>query len=73
MVPNSAVRDRNGSKTVQILRDGKQISQKVKTGMNNDEMVEIVEGLQEGEMVIVGALRQTPSKSSGGIMPVRIR
>lgn len=72
MVPNNAVRDRNGVKTVQILRDGNTVQQKVKIGMNNDEYVEITEGLQEGDVVIVSAARTSGQQTSGGLMPVRM-
>jgi HlyD family secretion protein len=70
MVPNNAVRDRNGVKTVQVLRNGKPVQQKVKIGMNNDESVEITEGLQEGDVVVISAART--SQQGGGQMPLRL-
>lgn len=70
MVPNNAVRDRNGVKTVQVLRNGKTVQQKVKIGMNNDEAVEITEGLQEGDIVVISAARTT--QQGGGPMPLRL-
>ncbi len=74
MVPNNAVKDRNGVKTVQILRDGKTVQQKVKIGLNNDETVEITEGLQEGDVVVISSVAGTNSqRQGGGMMPLRIR
>lgn len=74
MLPNNAVKDRNGVKTVQVLRDGKTVQQKVKIGLNNDEMVEITEGLQEGDVVVISSVTSTNAqRQRSGIMPLRLR
>lgn len=52
-LPYYVVKERNGEKYVQIL-EGEKIKEKViKTGLEGETMIEIVEGLAEGEKVIV--------------------
>jgi len=52
-IPQRAVQDSNGKKIVQILENGKPADREVKLGLEGDGgMVEILSGLQEGEVVI---------------------
>jgi HlyD family secretion protein len=52
-VPERAVKEANGKKTVQILENKKPVEREVKTGMKGDGgMIEIFSGLNGGEMVI---------------------
>lgn len=53
IVPASAVVQNNGE-TVVFVTDGQRASQRiVKTGLKNDKFIQILEGLNEGEQVIV--------------------
>jgi len=52
-IPSRAIRT-NGGKYVKILKDGQAVDREIKTGLRaNDGKVEIIEGLNEGEDVIV--------------------
>lgn len=53
VIPERAVKEVNGKKQVQVLENKKPVDREVKTGMKGDGgIVEIVSGLQEGELVI---------------------
>lgn len=53
MIPERAVREVNGRKIVKILEKEKPVEREVETGMRGDGgMVEVMAGLQEGELVI---------------------
>jgi len=53
VIPERAVKETDGKKTVQILENKKPVNREVKTGMKGDGgMVEIVSGLNEGEQVV---------------------
>ena len=47
-------READGSRTLYVLKDGAQIAVSVKTGANDGENTEILSGLKEGDLVIVG-------------------
>jgi len=50
--------DRDGFvEVVFCIEDGKAIARQVKTGIQSDELIEILEGLQEGEEVVTGSYR----------------
>lgn len=52
-VPERAVKEQNGQKTVQILENKKPVDREVRTGMKGDGgMVEVTSGLEEGEVVV---------------------
>jgi RND family efflux transporter MFP subunit len=55
-VPRQAVQGEQGARYVQILQDGRPIKRPVKTGMNDEDFMEILAGLQEGEQVITGEI-----------------
>ncbi len=50
---DAVIRDANGSHIWILQKDGSFISRKVKTGIENSEMVEIIEGLEENENVVI--------------------
>jgi membrane fusion protein (multidrug efflux system) len=52
-VPAIAVIPELGGKKVFVLEDGKAVSRPVETGIRTASRVEIVEGLEAGEQVIV--------------------
>ena len=60
-----------GRQRVWVLKDGKPAEQKVQTGLSDGQKTEILEGLSEGETVIVGLASQT--RSGGGSASPRLR
>lgn len=52
-VPDSAVFDYNDKTCVFVLKDKKAVLREVKKGLEGDREVEIVEGLKEGEVILV--------------------
>jgi len=55
-VPIEAVVEDAGRKGVLVYKDGKFIPRKIKTGLQNETHVEIIEGLKEGEKVKLNSL-----------------
>ncbi|MEW5947613.1 MAG: efflux RND transporter periplasmic adaptor subunit [bacterium] len=53
VVPERAVIERMGRRTVFVVEDGRAADREVKTGIESGDMVEIVEGLAAGERVVV--------------------
>lgn len=52
-VPSTAVLSRDSGPTVQVVKDGRVESRRVTTGMSNGGKVEILDGLAEGELVVL--------------------
>jgi Cu(I)/Ag(I) efflux system membrane fusion protein len=50
---DAVIRDANGNHIWILQKDGSFISRKVKTGIENSELVEITEGLSENENVVI--------------------
>jgi hypothetical protein len=57
LVPSSAVRARGEERTVRVVKDGAVSERRVRTGVESDGRVEVLEGLAEGERVVVVAAR----------------
>ncbi|MGX6445290.1 efflux RND transporter periplasmic adaptor subunit [Neobacillus sp. K501] len=53
VIPHPALLDEGGIKTVYILVDNKLERREVKTGAMNDEFIEVTEGVNEGELVVL--------------------
>ncbi len=69
VVPSSAIgeRARDGTVTVKVVdAEGKAVDRKVKVGINNNVNAQILEGLTEGEKVIVS---EAPAPGAGGGAP----
>lgn len=64
-IPTSAVlTEGNGQTSVMVVKaDGRAYSQKVKTGIQQGAMIQIVGGIQPGEQVIVGGQYGLPDKT----------
>lgn len=58
VVPLSTVKDEKGYKYVQVLVDGQTRNTPVKVGLCNDELAEIIDGLKEGDQVVVPAAKE---------------
>jgi HlyD family secretion protein len=54
----------DGQQRLWVLRDGKPVEQMVRTGLSDGQKTEIVDGLREGETVIVG--QSTQSRNEPG-------
>jgi HlyD family secretion protein len=50
------------------IEDGKAIAKQVKTGIQSDELIEILEGLEEGEEVVTGSYRAISKDLVNGAM-----
>ncbi len=54
-----------GRQRIWILQDGKPVGRMIRTGLSDGQKTEVLDGLQEGEAVIVGL----PTQSRGGSGP----
>jgi HlyD family secretion protein len=64
--------DRDGFvEVVFVIESGKAVAKQVKTGIQSDELVEIVDGLKEGEVVVSGSYRAISKDLDNGAV-VRI-
>jgi hypothetical protein len=74
MVPNKAVSRQGSDKVVKVLEGDKTETRVVKVGISNSQYTEIVEGLSEGEQVVISTTTTTTqtgtSQSSMGGMGV---
>jgi HlyD family secretion protein len=61
--------DRDGFvEVVFVIENGKAVARQVKTGIQSDERIEIVEGLKEGEEVVTGSYRAISKDLENGAM-----
>src|SRR5881409_4454165 len=67
LVPRQAVKE-GKSPTVTVIVGGELETRSVQTGLSDGHMVEIISGLREGEVVLLGSAKQ-PAKSSPGRSP----
>jgi HlyD family secretion protein len=65
-VPNRAVRTVNKQKVVTLLVNGEQVQTPVETGLSSDSATEIVNGVNEGDVVVLNSTT-TATSSSGGL------
>jgi HlyD family secretion protein len=68
VVPNRAVRRQGRDQVVEVLgEDGTRSTRPVKTGVQNDQLVEIADGVQEGERVLIaGTTTRAPAVGGSG-------
>ena len=59
VVPAAAVKEEKGQKYVQVMTNGKAQSVTVETGLSDDENVEIKNGLNAGDQVILPVAKPT--------------
>ncbi len=71
MVPNRAVHAQGRQKVVTVLFEGQQMQVPVTTGLNNDTMTEITNGLKDGDTVLLTSTTtsagRAPNVGFGGI------
>jgi HlyD family secretion protein len=65
-VPNAAVRTTGGTTMVTVLSKGQQVATEVITGVVGDTYTEIKAGLNEGDTVLLPALRTTTGTTNNG-------
>jgi multidrug efflux pump subunit AcrA (membrane-fusion protein) len=65
-VPNAAVHTQGGTTMVTVLANGQQVATEVVTGVVGDTYTEIKAGLNEGDRVVLPALRTTGTGTTGG-------
>lgn len=66
-VPTEAIQRSKGRNVVYVIRDGTATAQEVKTGLRQGRWVEIVEGLHEGQTVLLGSPESDIQRERGGI------
>ena len=66
-VPNAAVHTQGGTTMVTVLANGQQVPTEVVTGVVGDTYTEIKAGLNEGDRVVLPALR-TPTGTGGNLV-----
>ena len=71
VVPLRAVRRAGREQVVDIVGpDGKPVQRAVKTGVQNEQLVEITDGLEEGDQVMItGTVTRAPNAGPGGGIP----
>ncbi|MFA5527912.1 MAG: HlyD family efflux transporter periplasmic adaptor subunit [Peptostreptococcales bacterium] len=73
LIPVEALFEENGVEMVEVLEDGVAVTKNVTLGLTNDRFAEVVEGLEEGELVITGSSKDAlPSehiKSNDSLLP----
>lgn len=63
LVPVAAVKEQNGQQYVQVNTNGRVENRNVTTGLTDEEKIEIIDGLSEGETVVVPETKaQTTNK-----------
>ena len=67
-VPNAAVRTTGGTTMVTVLSKGQQVPTEVITGVVGDTYTEIKAGLNEGDTVVLPALRTTTGTGSSNLV-----
>lgn len=72
-VPNTTIRTVSGQRGVQVLKDGEAVDTVVQFGIANDSVTEVVNGLAEGDTVVIPQARATASggtnRQGGGFGP----
>lgn len=71
IVPSAAVNETDDGTSVKVMQRGKQEIRRVKTGIVGADQTEIVEGLQEGEIVVTAIIDTAPTvpQMGGGAPP----
>ncbi len=66
LVPNRAVRRQGREQVVEVMgEDGKAVTRAVRTGVQNEQVTEITDGVQEGEQIVIAATSTRAPNVSG--------
>ncbi len=69
LLPTRAVRTQGNQRLVTVLYKGQTIQVTVRTGLSNDQSIEITDGLQEGDVVVINPTNLRPGNVPGGAIP----
>ncbi len=69
LVPSAAIRNQNGTTMVMVQSQGRQIPTEVEVGLAGDTTTEIKAGLEEGDKVVLPAVRGQPGQRAAGGAP----
>lgn len=69
VVPAEAVERQGGQTFVQVLEGGQAVRRPVRTGVENEQFVEVLEGLAEGDRVVVARAAPRGSQQGAGFRP----
>ncbi|MCR3955111.1 MAG: efflux RND transporter periplasmic adaptor subunit [Gudongella sp.] len=58
LIPKEAVYARNGNTYVEVLEDGEPVEREIQTGIEDQNHIEVTEGLTEGEEVILNYMEE---------------
>ncbi|MFA7382574.1 MAG: efflux RND transporter periplasmic adaptor subunit [Desulfurivibrionaceae bacterium] len=61
-VPGKAISREGGRKVVMVLEGGKSVARPIKTGWKDSRYTEVLEGVKEGDLVIIGDGQQAEKK-----------
>jgi macrolide-specific efflux system membrane fusion protein len=69
-IPASALgeRDKDGRYLVRVVRDGRPVARKIRIGINNNVQAQVLDGLKEGDALIVGDSSSLPATENKGPM-----
>lgn len=65
LVPSSAVQTSDGQSIVRVMRNNNVTQVNVETGDSNDIQIEVISGINEGDIVITGATAATTTRTGG--------
>ena len=65
LVPNRAIRTQGRERIVQVLVNGQAETRTVQTGLSNDTMTEIADGLKEGDQVVISSTSTSQPRVGG--------
>ncbi len=64
LIPSTAVKTFNGQSTIQIMKDNQPTTITVEIGDSNDTQIEIISGINEGDVVITSSINTSGSKTT---------
>lgn len=73
VVPLAAIKEDNGQKSVEVMVNGKAQSTTVKSGLRDDDNIEILSGLSENDQIVIPAAKAktaTTKQNQGGPPPI---
>ncbi len=63
-IPSTAIIDKNGDDCVYVIQDSKAVLRKVQTGNSVDSLIQILDGVSEGEKVVIEGMRSLSDGAS---------
>lgn len=66
IVPTLAIKDNKGQRFVQVMRGGQPEQVKITTGMSSEDKIEVVNGLKQGDMIVLPQAKTGPGGGGMG-------